>query len=105
MHHRPRRGHKVCFADVVALFFSLHHAVNELDQLFVGSPTAHEFVQVVIPNRKQASADFAVGGNADAAAVSAEGMRNRSYDSDFADAIIKVITPRSFATRTRNFDQ
>src|ERR1700685_191018 len=99
MDHRPRRWDKVCLANVVALFFSLHHATNELHQLPVGSAAPHEFVQVVIPNRKQASADFPVGGNADAAAVSAEGMRNRSYDSDFADAIIKVITPRRFLTR------
>jgi hypothetical protein len=59
----------------------------------------------VVPNRKKAGADLAVGGDADATAVTAEGMRNRSDDSDFANAVVEVIPSRGFAARVRDLDQ
>ena len=103
MHHCPRRGHEIRLADVVALFFFLHHAADELGQLFVGSAAPHLGVQVVVPHGEQAGADFAVAGDADAAAVSAEGMRDRSDDSDFADAVVEAIAAGGFACARAEF--
>ena len=105
MHHGARRGHEIGFADVVALFFLLDHAANEFRQFFVGSAAAHLGVQVVVPDGKQAGADLAVGGDADAAAVSAEGMGDRRDDADLADAVVEAVAARGLAAGMRNFDQ
>ena len=59
----------------------------------------------MVPHRKEAGADFAIGGNTNPAAMSAEGMRNRRNDSDFADAVIETIAPRGFAAGVWNFDE
>src|ERR1043166_747367 len=75
VHHGPRGRHKIRFADVVAFFFSLHNGADEILQVLVSCSPAHEFVQIVVPNRKQTGTNFAVGGDADAAAVPAERMR------------------------------
>ena len=47
--------------------------------------------------RKEASADFAVGGEAHAAAGSAECLADRRDDADFADAVGKSIAAGRFA--------
>ena len=98
-------GTKSGFADVVPLFFLRHDAANEFCQLFVAGAAPHLRVQVVIPDRKQAGADLAVAGDADAAAMSAERMRHRSDDADLADAIFEAIAPRRLRTRMRDLDQ
>ena len=59
----------------------------------------------MVPDREQAGADFAVAGDADAAAVSTERMRDRGDDADFADAVVEAVAARGFRTRMRDFDQ
>ena len=86
-------------------FFFLDHAANEFRQLFVRGAAAHLAVQIVVPDGKQAGANFAVGGDANAAAVSAERMRHRRDDSDFSDAVVEAIAARGFAAGVRNFHQ
>src|SRR5580692_9169059 len=87
VHHGPRSRHEIRLANVVSLFFFLHHPLNKLRELFVARAAAHFGVQVMVPHRKQAGANFSVAGNADAAAMSAEGMGHRSDDSDLAHSI------------------
>src|SRR5579864_5772322 len=62
-------------------------------------------MQVVVPDGKEASANLAVAGDADAAAMPAEGMRDRCDDSDFADAVIEAITAGGLRMGVRNFDE
>src|SRR5580698_8074103 len=96
VHHRSRCRNEVRLADVVAFFFFLDYAADELFQLFVAGAALHLGVEVVVPYREQAGADFAVAGDADAAAVSAEGMRDGSDDADFADAVVEAVAARGF---------
>ena len=104
MHHRPRRRHEIRLADVVAFFFLLDDSADEVFQLFVCGSSLHLRVQVVVPDREQAGANFAVAGDADAAAMSAKGMRDRRDDADFADAVVEAVAARGFRTRVRDFD-
>ncbi len=105
MHHRPRRRHEIRFADVVAFLFFLDHAADEIFQLFVARAAAHLGVEVVVPHGEQAGADFSVAGDADAAAVSAEGMRDRGDDADFTDAVVEAVTAGGLRARVRDFNQ
>src|SRR5262249_916158 len=81
------------------------HIANEFNQLFVRRPTAHEFMEIVIPDGEQAGANLSVGGDSDAAAVTAEGMRNRRDDSDLADAVVEMVAARGLAPSVREIDQ
>src|ERR1035441_9873298 len=105
MHHGPRSRHKVGLADMVALFFLLHDALNELRQVFVAGTTPHLRVQIVIPHREQAGADLPVAGDADSAAMSAERMRHRRDDADLADSIFKAVASRRFRWCTPDLGQ
>src|SRR5271156_6983287 len=105
MHHGSRRGYKIRLADVVTLFFSLDHTADKFHQLLIGSSAAHQLVQIVVPHRKQAGANFAIGRNADAAAVSAEWMRDGGDDSNLSNAVVEVITACGFAACVRDLDQ
>src|SRR5580704_2942925 len=78
---------------------------NEFFQLRVACAAEHLGVQVVIPDGKQASADFPVGGDANAAAMSAEGMRDWRDDADFTNAIVEAVAARGFRTRMGDLDQ
>src|SRR5579863_2306642 len=105
VHHGSRRRHKIGLADVVTLFFLGDDALNEFFQFVIAGPALHLGVQVVVPYGKETGADFAVAGDADAAAMSAEGMRHWRDDSDFADAVFETVAARRFRTRVRNLDQ
>src|ERR1700738_1709758 len=59
----------------------------------------------MLPSGKQASTNFSVRSDADAAAVPAEGMRDGRDDADFSKAIFEAIAPSSFTSSVRNFDQ
>jgi hypothetical protein len=48
VHHRPRSGHKIRLADVVALFFLVHHSADEISELRVTCPVAHLCNDVVL---------------------------------------------------------
>src|SRR5690348_17186774 len=105
MYHRSGGGYKVRFANVVTRFFPCHNAANKFRQVVVRSATPHEFVQIMVPDRKQAGANLAIRSDPNAAAMSAERVRHRSNDPDFPDAIVEAITPRRLATLMRNFDE
>ncbi len=85
--HGAGRLEEAGFADVVAGFLALHGAVDVGAELGVGGAGAHAAVEVVLDLGEQAGADFAVGGEADAAAGSAEGLGDGGDDADFAGAV------------------
>src|ERR1700732_5274663 len=62
-------------------------------------------MQIVVPNRKQASANLAIGSDTNAAAVSTEGMRDRRDDAGFSNAIVEAIAASRFAAGGGNFYQ
>src|SRR6478672_5490316 len=105
MDHRPRRRHKIGLANMMTFFFPCDYPTNELNQFFIRGTTTHQFVQIMIPNRKKTSTNLPVGSYADAAAVSAKRMRNRRDDPDLSNAVIETIEPCSFAALMRNFYQ
>src|SRR5664279_3502187 len=105
MHHRSRRRNKSWLADVVALFFVLDGMGDELDHVFVAGALRHQASQIVLADREQTGADLAVRRDADAAAMSAEGMRHRCDDPDLANAVVEDIAAGGLAARVADFAQ
>src|SRR5216683_2661172 len=105
MYHGSRCRHKIRLANVVALFFPGDDIADKFGQVIVRSAAAHEFMQIVLPHGEQAGANLAVGGDANAAAMSAERMRDRRDDSDFTNPVVEAVTPGGFAAGMRDFDE
>src|ERR1039458_5891464 len=105
MHHRSRRRNKSWLADVVALLFVLDGVNDELDHVFVAGALRHQASQIVLADREQTGTDLAVRRYADAAAMSAEGMRHRCNDSDLTNAVFKHVTAGGLAVRVSDFAQ
>src|ERR1039457_6516412 len=105
MHHRSRRRNKSWLADVVALLFVLDGMGDELDHVFVAGALRHQASQIVLADREQTGPDLAVRCYADAAAMSAEGMRHRCNDSDLANAVFKHVAAGGLAVRVADFAQ
>src|SRR5579871_1306607 len=78
VHHGAGRGHEVRLPNVMALFFALHNADDEIPQLIIGRASPQEATQIVIPNGEEAGANLAVRRQPDAAAMPAEGVRHGS---------------------------
>src|ERR1700736_1268625 len=104
MHHGPGSRHEISLSNMVPLFFSLHHATNELRQLLIRSSAAHQLVQIMIPDGEQAGANLAIRGDANAAAMSAERVRHGRDNSDLSDAVIETISSGGFAALVWNLD-
>src|SRR5271165_5797920 len=90
---------------MVTLFFSRHYAADKFSQVIVRSPATHQLMQIVVPDREQASANLSVGSDSNPAAVSAEWMRHWRNDADFSNSIVEAIPPRRFAAPVRNLNQ
>ena len=86
MDHGARGFEKAGLADVMAGFFLFYGTDDEFLQILVGGAAAHFTKQVVLDIRKEAGADLAVGGEADAAAGSAKGLGDGCDDTDFTFA-------------------
>src|SRR5271170_6153684 len=91
VNHAARGLEEVRFADVVSRFLQSHRALDECGQLIVAASALHHAVEVVIELRKQASADFAVGSKAEAAALSAECLRDWRDDAYLSNAVVKGV--------------
>src|SRR5579863_709698 len=103
--HGARRRHEIVLPNVVASFLALHDSENKITQLAVISAAAHHAGQVMVPDGKQAGADFAVGGKPHPAAMPAKGMRDRGNNADFPHTIVEAVAARGLAGMARNFDQ
>src|ERR1041385_1055983 len=89
----------------MAFFFFLHYFADKLGHVFIGSPASNQALEIAVPYGKQTGADFSVRGDADAATVSAEGMRDRGDDSDFSDSVVETVAARGFTASVRDFHQ
>src|SRR5437762_11352062 len=98
MHHTPRGLNESWLANMMARFFPLHHTANKAHQLTIAGAALHHAVEIVVEERKQARADLSVRGDADARAVSAKGMRNRSDDANFSNSIFEGVASRRLAS-------
>jgi len=104
MNHGARGRHEVWLPDVVPLFFLHHYATNEFCEILVAGAPPHLRVKIVIPDRKQASANLAVRGNTDPAAVPAKRMGDGRNNANLADAILEAVPSRRLRTPMRDFD-
>ena len=103
--HRSGGWHEVGLTDVVAGFFFLDNFVDEVAQIVVARAAAHFTVEIVVPDGKKAGANFSVGGQADAAAGSAERLRDGRNDTDFSNAVFETVAARSFGVFMLDFNQ
>src|SRR5271170_1099815 len=101
VNHAARGLQEVRFADVVSRFFEGHRALDECGQLIVAASALHHAVKVVIELRKQAGTDFSIGSKANAAALSAESLRDGRDDADLPNAVIEGIAHGGFADSVR----
>src|ERR1700688_4770565 len=99
MHHVARRLLESGLADVMARLLAQYDAANVVVQIGVASAPVQDSVEVVIALREEAGADLAVGGEADAAAVSAEGVRDRGDDADLSQAVVEAVAAGGLAWR------
>src|SRR5581483_759025 len=97
VNHGTGGGHEVRLADVVTSFLAIHDLVDKFNQFGIRGSPDHQLVQIVIPRGEQTSANLAIGSDADPAAVSAEGVRDRSDDPDFANTIFEKVTAGGLA--------
>src|ERR1700677_4590624 len=81
---------------MVAGFLGLNRLLNELREIFIGAATRQYTIKIVVEVGEETSADFAIGGEADAAAGSAKGLGYGGDDADFADAVVEGIAARGF---------
>ena len=86
MHHRAGGFEESRLADVMPCLLLYGCTHDEGAQVFVGCSLAHLSVQVMFNVRKQAGANFAVGGEPDTAAGAAEGLGDRRDDADLGHA-------------------
>src|ERR1035438_1541985 len=101
--HGARGRHEAGGVDAVALLFFVHDGADIDDQIFVGSTFAQPGSQVVIVFAEQAGAQFAVGGEADTGAMTAERLRDRRYQTDFSRrAVGETVFPCGFAALVRD---
>src|SRR5690348_15631683 len=93
MDHGARRAPEPGFTDMVTLFFMGHGLEDELPNRLMAGGLAQQGRQIPFTQREKASADFAVGGQAYAAAMAAKGPCDRRDDADFARGPIDETVP------------
>ena len=81
----------------MACFLLLNCTVKIPAQFRIAGAGAHAPVEIVVDLGKEAGADFAVRGESHAAAGTAKGLGHRSYDADFADAVVESVATGSLA--------
>jgi hypothetical protein len=85
------------FTDMVASFLFIDGADDVVGELGIGLAAAHAAVEVVFNLGEEAGTDFAVGGETDAAASTAERLADGSDDADFTDAVGEGVAASGFA--------
>src|SRR3989442_9131515 len=80
--HGARWGHELGGVDFMAQPLGGDVAADQVRDLAVGGAVAHQGLHVVFLDRKQAIAEFAIGGKPDAVAVQAEGPAHGSDETD-----------------------
>ena len=86
----------------MAGFFLIDGGDDVVGEFGVGLAGAHAAVEVVLDLREEASADFAVGGEANATACAAEGLADGSDDADFPDSVREGVAAGCLAGLARS---
>src|SRR5438270_9965007 len=82
----------------MAFFFFVHSGLDEENQIFVTGVFAQQTSHIVIVFAEKAGTQFAVRSQAYARAVPAEGLGDRSNQTDFTWGTVReAILARSFA--------
>ena len=97
MNHAARRLEKAGLANMVARLLGLDRLLNEPCEIVIGAAACQHTIEIVVEVGEETGADFAIGGEADAAAGAAKGLRYGGDDADFADAVVEGIAARGFA--------
>src|SRR5258707_14329143 len=84
--HGARGRHESRFVDAMAGFFFSDHGANSLFNVLVGGAVAEQGAEIVVILAEKAGADLAVGSEANAGAVAAEGLRDGSDRAILAGA-------------------
>ena len=84
---------EIGFADVVAGFFFEDNGLEPFDDVGVGGVASEEGFEVVIVQAKKAGADFAVGGEGEAVAWTAEGFADGGDEANFTLPFFAVLEP------------
>ena len=88
------------------LFLFCHHGTNVGNQVFVRRALAEQRPKIVIFLAEKAGPQLAVRGQPDSRAVSAEGLRDRGNQADFAGgAIREAVLPRGLTAVVRDLLQ
>src|SRR5271170_5979458 len=82
---------------MVARLLGLDRLLNEGCEIFIRSAASQHAIEIMIEVREEAGADFAVGGEADTAAGSAEGLRYGGDDANLSHPVIEGIAAGGFA--------
>src|SRR5438874_13692408 len=77
------------------------HRSNLVDNLFIGRAPSQRPQNIVAFGRKEAEIELAVGGQTGACAASAERLRDRADDAEFAGAVAIAIALRDLAETRR----
>src|SRR5260221_8163804 len=102
-HHGTRRRPEIRFVDTMAFFLFASHGTNVGSQILVAGIFSQQTAQIVIILAEKAGTELAIGGQPDARTVSAERLRDRSDESDFAgSAVSETIFTGGFACFVRN---
>src|SRR6516165_10809308 len=88
---------------MVPRFLMVDSLADGTGHVFIGCASCHQSGEIVLADRKQASANLAVRGHPNAATLPAKWVRHRRNDAYFPDAIFKNITPGSLAARVLDF--
>src|ERR1700685_178717 len=81
---------------MVARLLYLDRLLNELFEILIGAATRQHTIQIMVEVGEETGADFAIGGEADAAAGSAKSLRYGRDDADFSDAVVEGVAARGF---------
>src|SRR5271165_2046332 len=81
---------------MVARLLGFDRLLDEGSEIFIRAAARQHTIEIVIEVGKEAGADLAIGGEADAAAGPAKGLRDGRDDANFSYAIVEGIAARSF---------
>src|ERR1019366_10804988 len=87
------RGNHMLF-ESVSPGFVVNRLADARGDRFVVGPAAHERAQVHLRVAQQAEAQYALGGQAHAGAIGAEGFENRANETDAAGGTRDAVEPR-----------
>ena len=91
MDHAAGGFYKTGFAYVVASFFLVYHGSDVGGEFVVSGACVHAGSKIVIEQGEETRPDLAIGGQAYARTMAAEGMRYGRDDADLSQAVIKGV--------------